>query len=268
MLAASFTVLAVLTLTAWVSTAEAVAPTSSVRLTGAYPKVLEGNLYPTKVTVLNLMAGYDVTVAVTGPGTSLPCTPVLLDPARTSGTAACWRFAGKPGTAALRAELRMVKGATVRNLTSPVWISTVTRRTSANVSLATYNKTYRCGNTTPYVWLTFDDSGTTAQVTSILATLKRNNVKAHMFSIGTWANANPSLIAAMKRDGHVVDNHTWTHASLTGISNTAVLSQIDRGERPSTPVKLLRPPGGNGAFTPRLTSLAASPGVRPVLLDG
>jgi len=64
----------------------------------------------------------------------------------------------------------------------------------------------------------------------------------------------------MKRDGHIIDNHTWKHTQLTGISNAAVLTQIDRGARPSTSVKLLRPPWGSGAFTPRLTSLAASRG--------
>ena len=81
-----------------------------------------------------------------------------------------------------------------------------------------------------------------------------------MFPTGTWANANPKLISAMRRDGHIIDNHTWTHANLTGISNKAVLTQIDRGSKPSTSAKLLRPPGGAGVFTPRLTSLAASRG--------
>jgi len=259
-LTVSLAMVALLTPTALASTAQAVTPSTSVRLSGAYPRVLEGKLYPTTVTASYPMAGYSVSVSVAGPGTSQPCTPVILNAARTSGTATCWRFAGAPGVATLRASLRMVKGTAVRTVTSPPWYSTVTRRTSADVSTATYYKTYRCGNTTPYVWLTFDDLGSYSQVTSILATLKRNNVKAHMFPIGTWASANPSLIAAMKRDGHIIDNHTWQHHSLTGISNAAVLTQIDRGARPSTSVKLLRPPGGNGAFTPRLTSLAASRG--------
>ena len=242
------------------SPARAGTPTTSVRLAGAHPVVREGRLYKTTVTVRYLLAGYWPSVWVWGPGTSLPCTPVIVNAARTTGTATCWRFAAKPGVAALHAGVRMVRGASVRRVSSPTWYSTVTRTTRADVSVATYNKTYRCGNTTSYVWLTFDDWGTPWQVTSILATLKRNNVKAHIFPIGTWAKAHPSLIAAMKRDGHIIDNHTWKHTQLTGISNAAVLTQIDGGARPSTSVKLLRPPWGSGAFTPRLTSLAASRG--------
>lgn len=259
-LTVSLAMVALLIPTALASTAQAVTPPSSVRLSGAYPRVLEGKLYPTTVTVSYPRAGYSASVSVAGPGTSQRCTPVIMNAARTSGKATCWRFAGAPGVATLRASLRMVRGTTVRTATSSPWNSTVTRRTSADVSTATYYRTYRCGNTTPYVWLTFDDLGSSAQVYSILATLKRNNVKAHMFPIGTWASAHPSLIAAMKRGGHIIDNHTWQHHRLTGISNAAVLTQINRGARPSTSVKLLRPPGGNGAFTPLLTRQAASRG--------
>ena len=110
------------------------------------------------------------------------------------------------------------------------------------------------------MWLTFDDYGSATQVRSILATLKRNNVKATMFPIGAWARANPSLVSAMQRDGHIIDNHTATHADLASASSATVLREIDRGARPSSSVKLLRPPGGAGAFSSRLTALAASRG--------
>ena len=88
------------------------------------------------------------------------------------------------------------------------------------MSLASYRRTSSCGNSSRYVWLTFDDSGSPAQVRSILGTLRRNNVKATMFSIGTWARADPSLVNAMRRDGHIIDNHTATHADLASASTS------------------------------------------------
>ncbi len=73
-----------------------------------------------------------------------------------------------------------------------------------------------------------------------------SDAKALMFPIGTWARAHPSLVEAMKRDGQVIDNHTATHADLSTASTSTVLREIDHGARPSTPVWLLRPPGGAG----------------------
>ena len=52
-----------------------------------------------------------------------------------------------------------------------------------------------------------------------------------MFPIGAWARANPSLVSAMRRDGHIIDNHTATHADL------ASASSVERapGARPEGP---------------------------------
>ena len=97
------------------------------------------------------------------------------------------------------------------------------------------------------------------QVRSILGTLKRNNVKATMFPIGTWARANPSLVSASARRAH----HRQPHGDpcRPGIRiDVERAPGARRGARPSSSVRLLRPPGGSGAFSSRLTALAASRG--------
>ena len=126
----------------------------------------------------------------------------------------------------------MTGGGRSVSLSSPAVRITVTRRVPPDVPAATYARTSTCGNHTPYVWLTFDDYGSAAHVTSILSTLRRNHVQAMLFPIGIWARAHPSLISAMKRDGQTIDNHTATHADLSTASDATVLWQIDHGASP------------------------------------
>jgi peptidoglycan/xylan/chitin deacetylase (PgdA/CDA1 family) len=231
----------------------------SVKLATGYASVNEGTIDPVTVTVTFPVAITSGAISLTG-ATDPHCTPLTLSAGRTSGRSTCWNTAGPPGPATLRATATLTGGgrfAMVRSAPVPV---TVTRRVPPDVPVTTYLKTYSCGNTSPLVWLSFDDSGSTAQVTSILATLKRNNVKATMFPVGTWARANPSLVRAMRRDGHIIDNHTATHADLSSGSRATILREIDGGVTPSTSEKLLRPPYGAGAFSTRLTGIAASRG--------
>jgi peptidoglycan-N-acetylglucosamine deacetylase len=115
-----------------------------------------------------------------------------------------------------------------------------------------------CWNASSQVWLTFDDNGSPAQVNRILDVLRSSNVKARFFPKGDWARANPLLMDRMRRDGHVFGNHTYSHPDLTRISDAAVRQQIAGGVTQAPDgVKLLRPPYGAGAFTQRLSNLAA-----------
>jgi peptidoglycan/xylan/chitin deacetylase (PgdA/CDA1 family) len=118
----------------------------------------------------------------------------------------------------------------------------------------------RCSNTTDNVWLTFDDGGSKAQVTSILATLKRNNVKAQFFFRGDWARKNSALFAQIKAAGHVIGNHTSTHPALSRMGKTNLVKQIGAGTAATGTPKLLRPPFGAGAFTTRLQGVVQGQG--------
>jgi peptidoglycan/xylan/chitin deacetylase (PgdA/CDA1 family) len=239
--------------------ARSAAPSPSLTLTTGYAAINEGTVNPVTVRVTFPVAITSGTMGLTG-ANAPHCTPLVLSGHRTAGTSTCWNTAGSPGKARLRATATVTGGGRSVSLSSPAVRVTVTHRVPPDVPAATYARTYSCGNDSRYVWLTFDDYGSTAQVRSILSTLLRNDVRALMFPIGTWASANPSLISAMKRDGQVVDNHTATHANLSTASDATVLWQIDHGATPSTLVRLLRPPYGAGAFSTRLTALAASRG--------
>ena len=118
----------------------------------------------------------------------------------------------------------------------------------------------RCFNETDRVWLTFDDGGNRSQVLAILATLERNDARGRFFFTGAWASSNPVLMRIIRRKGHLVGNHSHTHAALSQASPAQVTRQIDLGTRATTAPKLLRPPFAAGALTTRLEALAAAQG--------
>lgn len=98
------------------------------------------------------------------------------------------------------------------------------------------------------VALTMDD-GPVGATRGVLALLRRKQVPATFFVVGTQARAHPGLIRRMVADGHVVGNHSWNHPEFWGMSRGAVRRQLSRtdavlkritGKRPV----LVRPPFG------------------------
>jgi peptidoglycan-N-acetylglucosamine deacetylase len=120
-----------------------------------------------------------------------------------------------------------------------------------------------CQSRGPQVWLTFDDGGSAQQIDRILAVLRREHVQAIFFPIGSWAEANPSLVRRIGSQGHLIGDHTHDHVDLGKASNNKASWQIRHGlTHAAGSVPLLRPPFGAGAYTARLDSLAASAGLR------
>ena len=77
--------------------------------------------------------------------------------------------------------------------------------------------------------LTFDDQGTVEQVEALLDILAAEKVKAVFFPVGKWAQLNPELIQRMNDEGHVVGNHTYSHAHLPTLTEEEVRSEIENG---------------------------------------
>lgn len=61
------------------------------------------------------------------------------------------------------------------------------------------------------VALTFDDGPDETMIPKVLDVLRRNNVKAAFFLVGSKVAANPELVRRIVGDGHIVANHTYTH---------------------------------------------------------
>ncbi len=99
-----------------------------------------------------------------------------------------------------------------------------------------------------YVGLTFDD-GPTGYTSTLLSTLQQNGVRATLFNIGQNVQNNPSLVGAEKNAGMWIGNHSWTHPHLTQMSQSQMLSELQRTQQAiqqqtGTAPKLFRPPYG------------------------
>jgi len=65
------------------------------------------------------------------------------------------------------------------------------------------------------LYLTFDAGYENGHTEKILDTLKETNVPATFFLVGTYLKSNPELIARMVEEGHIIGNHTVSHADMT-----------------------------------------------------
>ena len=68
------------------------------------------------------------------------------------------------------------------------------------------------------IYLTFDAGFENGNTPAILDALKKHNVPATFFVVGTFISSNPDLIKRMVEEGHTVGNHTYHHPDMSQIS--------------------------------------------------
>ncbi len=120
---------------------------------------------------------------------------------------------------------------------------------------------------TKLIALTFDDGPGGKTTPRLLDELKKRNIKATFFVVGTNAAKHPEILKRMDAEGHVIGNHSYAHQNLTKGAAAAMQDQVNkcaaiiRGAVGYDPV-LLRPPGGN--YDNRLLGYAKEKGVSVV----
>ncbi len=116
----------------------------------------------------------------------------------------------------------------------------------ARARAVTYSKVKVGG---PYVAMTFDDGPHPTNTPRLLDILKRRNIKATFFVVGTNARRYPGIMQRIVAEGHEVGNHTVNHPHLTKISHEKAVAEVSGcaeairatcGVRP----RIFRPPGG------------------------
>ena len=79
---------------------------------------------------------------------------------------------------------------------------------------------YFMGNENDKVlYVTFDAGYENDFTPRILDTLKKHNVPAAFFVVGTYIRDHPQLVKRMVDEGHVVANHTMTHPDMSKIAD-------------------------------------------------
>lgn len=100
------------------------------------------------------------------------------------------------------------------------------------------------------VYLTFDDGPNSIYHPLVLDILEKNNVKATFFLVGQNSQRDPQITIKTVEDGHVIGNHSLTHAFLPNLSQTSILNEIQTTNNILKPfnrnsdIKLFRPPYG------------------------
>lgn len=99
------------------------------------------------------------------------------------------------------------------------------------------------------VAITFDDGPRADCTKRLLDGLKERGIRATFFLVGENIPGNEDLVRQMKKDGHIIGNHTYTHVELSKLSHEAAMNEINKtnalieditGEK----VVYIRPPCG------------------------
>jgi peptidoglycan/xylan/chitin deacetylase (PgdA/CDA1 family) len=130
-----------------------------------------------------------------------------------------------------------------------------------------FGKTLIAGGDPGEVALTFDDGPNGDTTLRLLDVLAEHGARATFFLIGRYVKAQPEVVRAMARGGHVVGNHTMTHPWLHTLSGARVREELGGckaaiedvvGER----VRFFRAP--HGARRPYVLRYARELGMVPV----
>lgn len=84
--------------------------------------------------------------------------------------------------------------------------------------LKKYDAYYAGSNEEKVLYLTFDAGFENGNTPAILDALKKHNVPATFFVVGTFITTNPDLVKRMADEGHTVGNHTYHHPDMSQIS--------------------------------------------------
>jgi polysaccharide deacetylase family sporulation protein PdaB len=100
-----------------------------------------------------------------------------------------------------------------------------------------------------WIALTFDDGPDPVETVKILDLLSRYKAKATFFIIGKQAEKHPEIINREVLEGHELANHTYSHRSMSRLSNHDLEIEIKKAENvifsaTNQHPRLFRPPGG------------------------
>ncbi|WP_434311791.1 polysaccharide deacetylase family protein [Hominifimenecus sp. rT4P-3] len=84
--------------------------------------------------------------------------------------------------------------------------------------LKQYNAYYAEDTTEKVLYLTFDCGFENGEMPAILDALKKHNVPATFFVVGTLIKSDPDLIKRIVDEGHTIGNHTYSHPDMSKIS--------------------------------------------------
>lgn len=119
------------------------------------------------------------------------------------------------------------------------------------------------------LYLTFDDGPDPRYTPQLLDLLEQYQIPASFFVVAQSAQANPALIARMKRSGHVVGLHSLSHKN--GLIQPPISARRDFSrsvailQQCGIPPRYFRPPWGH--WNAMTAAQAYSRGIQPMMWD-
>lgn len=113
-----------------------------------------------------------------------------------------------------------------------------------------FGPTVRRTSSSRKIALTFDDGPNPAVTPRLLELFERHSVRATFFLIGKFARACPELVREISSRGHLIGNHSDTHANLFLLSRAGIQEELARCQDaiaaavPAAPPRWMRPPYG------------------------
>ncbi len=106
------------------------------------------------------------------------------------------------------------------------------------------------GPRTRMIALTFDDVPDPRFTPQLLDVLRKYQVKATFFVVGSRAEKHPELVSRIIREGHVIGNHSYNHPEFGKLGMNEFRTQIIRTENIISALagykpRLIRPPYGD-----------------------
>jgi peptidoglycan/xylan/chitin deacetylase (PgdA/CDA1 family) len=98
------------------------------------------------------------------------------------------------------------------------------------------------------LWLTFDDGPHPDITPWILSVLNTEQVKATFFLVGREMEEFPELVSEIKKNGHLIANHSYSHKNGWITANKTYFQDIERCQKLMPENTLYRPPYGKLSF--------------------
>ncbi len=148
-------------------------------------------------------------------------------PQRTPTATAVPEQAGK-SEAAAGAGARALPSHAPSHPHTPTTGQPVTTRRLETVAPANGQPLFRLTDGPKVIALTIDDGPSPIYTPQILRLLRRYGITASFSMIGRSVAAYPGLAREVAAAGHLIVNHTWTHANLPLLAPSAVADQMNR----------------------------------------
>jgi hypothetical protein len=115
--------------------------------------------------------------------------------------------------------------------------------------------------------LTYDD-GPSFYTSNLLDYLDQENLKSTFFVVGSRVISFPSTLQTQFMAGHHIAVHTWSHPSLTSLSNEQIIAELGWSKKVIKDVlgvtpNMMRPPFGD--IDARVRAISLAMGLTPVI---